>query len=208
MSHLVHSVGSPWWRTLKSSQQGNGAGTCTFCLVMLCNVLGRSTHRPSSSIWHSATAAVTGQAGSHDSVPSKGSKVMPNHSSSSPAGRRGLGLVIKDRVSAWEVYLGINQSGDSRSLKGQTWTLGASMTADHPCNKIVNLNRVIKVHFLCLISNSWKMSATSMQRHGKGLEYGRMALFRGSSFFIYKQDIQTYFCIYLRSSSTQKLIAS
>lgn len=34
-----------------------------------------------------------------------------------------------------------------------------------------------------------------MQRQGKGLEYGRMALFTGSSFFIYKQNIQTYFSV-------------
>lgn len=66
--------------------------TCTFSLLTFWEAWGRATQTPSSLFWHNATAAVTGQTGSHDSVSSSGSKLIPNHSSSRPAGRRGHNL--------------------------------------------------------------------------------------------------------------------
>lgn len=65
---------------------------------------GRSTQTPSSLFWHNATTALTGQVGSHDNVPSSGSKLIPNHSSSRPAGRW-VTRFFKWYLISFEVYL-------------------------------------------------------------------------------------------------------
>lgn len=79
--------------------------------------------------------------------------------------------------------MGVNP-GDSRSLKGQTWTLLASVTADHPCHTCGNqCQRALFVMELLQTNNRGK-KCTSMQRQGRGLEYWSRAFLTGSSFLI------------------------
>lgn len=60
--------------------------TRTFFLLTFCEPWGRSTQTPSALFWHNTAVAATGQMGSHDSVSSRGSKLIPDHSSPRPAG--------------------------------------------------------------------------------------------------------------------------
>lgn len=90
---------------LKKAHFINIQKVCTFSLVTFWEECGKSTQMPSSLIWHNAAVAVIGQAGSHNRVSSSGSKVIPNHSSSTPAGEWSHRILDGyDTLSAFKCY--------------------------------------------------------------------------------------------------------
>lgn len=165
-NHVIHSLGF------------------TFPLLTLWLEWGRSTQTSSSLLWHSVTVAATGQAGSHHSSPSRGWKLIPDHSSSRPVGAWRHSHFMTAPWHRSRLSGDGGNPGDSRSLKGQTWTLLASVTADHPCcTSGRQCQRVLFVTEL-LQANNWRRNCTSMQRQGRGLEYWSNAFLTGSSFLI------------------------
>lgn len=164
--------------------------TCTFSLLTFCEAWDRSTQTPSSLFWHNATTAVTGQAGSHESVSSSGSKLIPNHSSSRPAGGGGHNLFklydIRFEVQWKYSWL--------KALEWLTFFEWADLDSSGIYHCWPSLWGIYWQRFnlisweLLLIDTDHKpgRNFTSMQRQGKGREKGKVMLFTGSSFFIWK----------------------
>lgn len=174
---------------------GDLSETCTFSLLTFREACGRSTQTPSPRIWHKATTAVTGQAGSHDSFPSSGSKLIPDHSSSIPA------ATWSHSHFHWSWYQPHDQNGiwvKSNQVthglwKGRPGFWGHLWQQTIPVgNSLMSVNHLFP--FMDVDSTWDTQGFTSMQRQGKSRSYWKVALFTGSSFLIWKV-VKTFFSL-------------